>query len=203
MKAYMGNVYKIDLRKYFNAKMIGELSLIESGEFQNVGASDTMIVPNSFTLANEAYGEIFDAPEHRIGAYDGLICQGQRIENLSCEGERIYLLGFSEWINSNEVLALEYEDGAVEKCRFTMEQSNYFQKKKKWSGEATKIMHKYIYIEIGECDEAFWFDRYDAGVSISRQAMCVSVCELKEKKQIKSIILPDNELMHLFAVSVV
>lgn len=190
MRAYMENVHKIDLTQYFNAKAIGDLSLVESDKFQNVGISDTMIVPNSLTLANETYGEIFGAPEYRNGTYDSIVCQGQRIENVSCRGDSIYLLGFCEWINSNEVLTVEYEDGTAEKCRFTMEQSNYFQKKEKWSGKGTKIMHKYLYIEIGKCDEAFWFDRYDGIDSISRQAMCVSMCDLTEKKQIKSIIFP-------------
>ena len=97
---------------------------------------------------------------------------------------------------------VEYDDGTVEKCRFTMEQSGYFLEKKKWTGEVPPIMHKYVYVEVGKCDEAFWFDRYDGGDAISRQAMCVSVCELKEKKQIKAIIFPDNELMHIFAVRV-
>ena len=198
----MENVHRINLSPYFNAKAIGELSLVESELFQNVGISDTMIAPNSFVIANKKYETYFDAPKYRNGTYDHIVCQGQRIDNISCHGDRIYLLGFCEWINSNEILTVEHGDGTSENCRFTMEQSNYYQKKEKWSGKKMKIMHRHLYTEIGTCDEAFWFDRYDGINSISRQAMCVSVCELTKNKQISSIVLPDNELMHIFAVTV-
>ncbi|MBE6799056.1 MAG: hypothetical protein E7525_04710 [Ruminococcaceae bacterium] len=196
-------ITKVDLRKHFNAKAIGSLDLLQSGKYKNVGISGRMLVPGSLETVSAKYENCFDFADVDSGKYDNIICEGQEITGDFGCSKKIWILGFGQWIESNDVLVVTYDDGKTERSQLLVPQGVTYQSRISNKEKKIKFISEYKHVERGLCDLAFTLSR-DNGSLKDKMGFFVCECLIFENgKCLKSIRLPDNDFINVFAITVV
>lgn len=167
---------KLDLNKQFNHKFLYEKEVLNS----EIGLDGTYVLKeelNDIDCFNISGNEL-----------DNIFCENQilRINNYV---DKLNVLGFSYWGSTNEYFEIIYQDETIEKVRipfidWVMKSSiNY--RTISWYGENIKTVKQVT----------------SKGLLKHTVNFHHSITKLNSKKMIKEIKLPDNFLIHIFAIT--
>lgn len=179
---------KIDLADLCNHKLIYYGSPNPKRE---AGLDNIYIIKDVFLAAQRASVKssvdvVFD---YQFGMYDNIQCEGQRIR-LNLYAEKIHLVGFAYWGDSYENVGIVYEDGTRDWCEVLfVDWSHPFDR-------GLDLGQK----EMSRVEDLFALTSSGALTHLIYVHDCI--CELNKHKSVKEIVLPDNMLIHLFAVTV-
>lgn len=194
-------IRKINIKKHFNNKTIGVYENIKNMPDKDIGMIGTSILPHSFTIANDRYENVFDFNQSGELYYDNVLCQGQVIEgDFGCP-KKICFLGFSQWMSSNDEITIEYSGFCILLPLNMAECSSYYRR------EDVRLnphffLSEYKHMENGECNLAYTAKRSD-GNTQNNIGVFSSECNVNCNSNIQKIILPDNEFINIFAISLI
>ena len=165
-----------DLKKQFNHKFIYEKEVLKN----EIGLDGTYVLKE----------ELNDIEYFNIGTdeLDNIVCENQIIE-INNYVDKLHILGFSYWGSTSEYLEIRYQDETVEKIKipfidWVMKSSvNY--RTISWYGENIKTIKQVT----------------SKGLLKHTVNFHHSITKLVSKKMIKEIKLPDNFLIHIFAIT--
>lgn len=182
----MGKFCPINLSLYFNHKLIYK-------ENPKVKGDEILGLDGRYILSND-----FDVDEHPVvdgvdflfnyGRYDNVSCDSQRIK-IESNAEKLHIIGFAYWGSVNEYLKIIFDDLTYENVKVPFLDWSHNSAKTYWSD--------------------FWnirkFSTWKTVKTSGTEKCLVNfhhiVCELKNRKRIKEIILPNNILTHIFAIT--
>ncbi len=179
---------KIDLAEYCNHKLI-YYGL--PNPKKEAGLDNIYIVKDIFLSAQRAPGKspVNVTFDYQFGMNDNIQCEGQHIRLDLC-AKRIHLVGFAYWGEACENIEIVYEDGTRGWCEALFVD---------WSRPFNR------YMELGQKRENRVEDLFtltSSGAQTHLVCMHDCICELDGRKPVKEIGLPDNMLIHIFALTV-
>ena len=124
------------------------------------------------------------------GDLDNVVCDSQRIP-INSKVKRWHFIGFSCWYDANEFVRIVYEDGTEDFIDVTFVDWSYHFVPDCWNRDISrgnKIENVRVAVSAGEAVRLVYF--HDC------------ICELKNEKTVKEIILPNNILVHMFALTI-
>lgn len=166
----------IDLKKLFNHKFFYEKEPLNS----EIGLDGTYVLREEF---NEI--DYFKISNNEL---DNIVCENQILE-IDNYVDKLHILGFSYWGSTNEYFEIKYLDGTIERIKipfidWVMKSSvNY--RTISWYGENIKTVKQVI----------------SKGLLKHTVNFHHSITKLNSKKMIKEIKIPDNFLIHIFAIT--
>lgn len=177
--------YPVDLAGYANHKLV-YVSVPESGCY---GLDRTCILRKNYVKEekNLINGVPFRFP---LQEKDNIFCENQEI-TVGAAGSKLHLLGFAYWGDNFDYFRLRYEDGSEERAEIFFSD---------WS-------HVFISTVMN-----FQYDRKDYDhktgeifISSGKEKIPLYLhhvtCGIDGGRKLKSIVLPDNMFMHIFAMT--
>lgn len=165
--------YFIDIKKYINNKQYDDLIFKDGEIIQKQNAA--------FRICHTSGGDNVYAENQEIiidlGGYD-----------------KIYFLGNSDCGVFQEKTTLTYADGTEQKEYVEFWDRAWFQKLDGWVFDKEKIISQ----RLCKVFNTFYIKAGDASF---KQYLFFCCIKLKENAHLKSIILPDNILMHYYAIT--
>lgn len=158
---------------------------------RDAGLDNIYIIKDVFLAAQRApvKSSVDVTFDYQFGMYDNIQCEGQRIR-LNLYAKKIHLVGFAYWGDAYENVEIVYEDGTRDWREVLFVD---------W---ARPFNH---FLDLGQKKDARVEDLFaltSSGVLTHLIYMHDCICELDGRKHVKEIVLPDNMLIHLFAVTV-
>lgn len=179
----MSRLYTIDLQDYCNHRLIYDDSVPpECRE----GLDGIYLAANDLRVKPDDTMDGVDFAFH-FGTYDNVVCAGQKLP-IGIQADRLHMIGFAYWGNTNEVFAAEYADGSVEYLKIPFVDwscffSNWWMDPAKY-GEVTTVRRM---LSSGKQEHLVYFHH--------------SVVELDGSKVLERLVFPDNFWVHVFAVT--
>ena len=177
--------FPVDLKPYFNHKLF--YTEVPKSKKEEFGLDNICILRNDIklkeqdTLENVKFCFCF-------GQYDNVVCDRQKIM-LNAFATRVHLISFAYWGDTNEFFKIVYEDLSEENLRVPFIDWSHEPYKDfigiNWYGKNTSTAR--IVTTSGADKHPAYFHH--------------TVCEIRQRKIIKEIILPDNMLTHIFAMT--
>ena len=178
--------YKVDLKKHFNHQLFYDEVI---SEFQNeIGLENSYILKENNTLLKK---DNFAGIEFKLefDGNDNVICNKQ-ILDVNCKASKIHFLAISTWIDTIEYFKVIYEDESVENIQVPF---------LNWTEKTGSNCELYYYVEK---DKIKTVSQTIATGAFSRLVYFhYSYALLNNNKIIKQIVLPDNLLIHIFAIT--
>lgn len=193
---------KIDLTEYYDSKIIGGIDLINNPLYKSTGMDGMMIIPKSMELVHERYKNFFLFTDNDFGKHDSFICKGQRLSGNWGVCRKIFVLGFGQWINCDDVLTVSYANGDTEELQFTMPEGLCYEWKSALKKNGLSLDTEYKFLVRGSYELAFLLSR-TSGTNTEKFGVYVSECNLSKNDELKEIIFPDNEFINVFAITVI
>lgn len=178
--------YKLDLSMLFNHKLFYDEPL--NGSLNEIGLENSYILRENNSLLKR---KIFNGVEFNCESldFDNVICSRQSIQ-INDSATKIHFLAISTWIDTIEFLKVIYLDG---------------------SSEYVKVPFINWTERTGTNCELYYYDKEEKIKTVCeavtsgqiRRLVCFhhSYVDIKSDKLIKEIILPDNMLIHIFAIT--
>lgn len=123
-----------------------------------------------------------------FGEYDNVICNSQKLP-IGFAAQRIHLISFAYWGPTQEKITVYNKDGSQTTARASfLEWSHPFDDPRQqiiYGGEFAKTIKEVT----------------TSGVRIHKACFHHVACDLNSEKEIAAIELPDNLLLHIFAIT--
>ena len=183
----MSVFYPINISTYCNHKLIYSKAPKLNEVNSEIGL-DNIYIFRGFLKSNDS--KELDGVDFKLshGKYDNIICDRQRIK-IGRTATKLHVLGFAYWGDTNEYFKVIYADHSEKLVKipfidwshpWTCKQGDI-----NWYGENIKTVM--IVPSAGAQFHAIYFHH--------------SFVELDETKEINQIVLPDNMLTHIFALT--
>ena len=182
----MNRYIPINLKAYYNHKMV--YKQLPKGNRKNEFGLDNICILKSDVKLKEQ--EILEGVEFNFsfGKFDNIVCDRQKII-INAKATKLHLIGFAYWGDTNEYFKVIYDDLTQEiiKIPFIDWSHKPYRDSRSidWYGENTSTVRTVIVS--GELTHLVYFHH--------------TVCEIMQRKTIKEIVLPDNMLTHIFAIT--
>ena len=180
------SVLKIDISKQCNHKLIYDEMPNGNEPF---GLDNICVLKRDFLHENRILKKEI-ACEYCFGVYDNIICDGQRI-TIGSKDKKWHFIGFAYWGDVSEPIKVVFDDSTEDWIEITFID---------WS-------HAFVY-NTGN-------DNFTRGNKIENTRICISsgdmihlvyfhdcICEFHNDKVVREIILPNNILVHIFALTI-
>lgn len=177
---------KIDIAKQCNHKLIYD-SKPEEGS--SCGLDNIYVLKYDFLSEGKELGRGIDCV-YSLGEHDNIACNGQRIF-IGSKVKKWHFIGFAYWGDVSELIKVIYEDETEEWIKITFIDWSYSFVHSIWNKNITydnKIENIRTVITCGDMIHLIYF--HD----------CIH--EFHSEKNVKEIILPNNILVHIFALTV-
>ena len=180
------SVKKIDISKYCNHKLIYE-NLPEGESY--FGLDNICILKQDFLSKYKTLkqGDLYN---YCLGNQDNIACDGQRIF-IGSKVKRWHFIGFAYWGDVNEIINVIFDDDTEDWIDIAFIEWSRLFVHGPWSGNLThdnKIENVRVAVTAGDMIHLVYF--HDC------------VCEFSKEKTVKEIILPNNILVHIFALTI-
>ena len=171
----------IDLREFFNHKLFYSN---KPDDKDNCGIDNIYIETQELGDQKEILGGVEFVSHY--GGNDNIVCENQKIR-INSNAKSIHFLGFSYWGETNELIKILYEDNGEEYVNIPFMDWNrdFCNVDKVLCGDNMEPVKTLI--SSGDLIHLVHFHR--------------SKVDLKGKN-IDAIILPDNMLLHIFAITI-
>ena len=182
----MSRYIPINLQEYYNHKIVYRQVPKENAE-KEFGVDNICILNSDVKLKER---EVFENVEFcfSFGKFDNVFCDRQKIA-INAVATKLHLVGFTCWGDTNECFKIIYDDLSEEIIRapfIDWSHKPYIDAKNRdWYGENTSTVKTVI----------------TSGALIHLVHFHHIYCEIKRKKTIKEIVLPDNMFTHIFAMT--
>lgn len=181
----------IDIQQFMNHRAFGDESDIGHIADSKAGISGSFIIYEK--LVREPEQPLIDWKLSRFSNYDNINCIDSVSIPLEMTSKQVHILGFSQWSEFTEELAINYRDGSTEFLKFYIPEFSYWTVNKNsyyngvWvnSWNKDKVIHPY-------------FRAVRAGSSEGHLYRITLTIDCK--KEIKSVTLPCNEMIHIFSI---
>ncbi len=193
----MGSFINIDLKNFFNHKLIGcDYNIKNNESLENKGICNFYLKPELLPNSNERIfvnKTPFIFPDKSDDVYDNFTCEEQFISFPQGYYTHIHMLGLSEWGDFEDIIKILLDDEEKGECKiFFLDWS------RKFSSDGKMIRFDFDNKYDNSCFPAFKsvISNYDT------QSIFYNNCSLiNNSKEINSIILPYNPNMHIFAIT--
>lgn len=177
---------KINIEKFCNHKLIFENLPVQEERF---GIDNICVLKENFEISKKLKKGDLEI-DYSLGRNDNIICNSQRIK-INQRVKRLHMVGFAYWGDACENLKIIYEDNTECWIELTFIDWSCSYKSRLTEGhdpENQKMIEDIqVMISSGEWIHLIYFHDF--------------ICELNEQKAVKEIILPDNILIHIFAIT--
>lgn len=177
---------RINISDLCNHKLIYENA---PSEEEMVGLDNIYVLSKDFDINKKLISDNFEI-EYCSGLYDNVVCDLQKI-NVNSFVKRIHFIGFAYWGDTCENIKIIFDDGSENwvELKFIDWSQEYKKMTESHNPENEyKIKDVHVMISSGKMIHLIYF--HD------------SICEIDENKMVKEIVLPDNLLIHIFAITV-
>ena len=181
----------LNLEDYFNHKIVGnEQEVRSTGKLENFGVKNNLFLPDKFPESFEkseipfANNKILKSEE-----YDNIQCEAQKIKIHLKQASKIFFLGFCECGDIGETIRLDYSINEI------VENKLFF-----YDWLVTNLDERWDYDVWNQNCSPY----LEAHVSTNKRRRIYQYeCPLKVfDKDLDSIILPYNPLLHILAITV-
>lgn len=176
----------INLKEHYNHKLVYR-QLPKENLGQEFGLDNVCILKSDVKLKEQ---EVLEGVEFcfNFKTFDNVVCDRQKI-TINAVATKLHLIGFAYWGDTNEYFKIIYDDLSEENIRvpfidWSHKAYNDF-RNSAWYGE--NITTSRTVITSGALTNLANFHHIN--------------CEIKQKKMIKEIVLPDNIFVHIFAMT--
>ena len=176
----------IDIAKHYNHKLIYDFKPKEGA---SCGLDNIYVSKYDFLSEGKALGKGIEYT-YNLGEHDNVICNGQRIF-IGSKVKRWHFVGFAYWGNVNEIVKIIYDDNTEDWIKITFIDWFYLFDHNIWNENVTqgnKIENIRTVVTSGDIIHLIYF--HDC------------ICEFHGEKNVKEIILPNNILVHIFAITI-
>ena len=128
--------------------------------------------------------------DYCFGDYDNIVCEGQEIV-IDAAVKKWHFIGFAYWGDTNEVFKVIYDDNTEDWIEITFIDWAFPFVQDRFNMEFThgnKIENIQVAVTAGELVHLVYL--HDC------------ICEFYNQKKVKAIILPNNILVHIFALTI-
>ena len=178
--------YKVELKEHFNHRLFYEKPVSLTND--EIGLENSYILMENNNLLNKSNFNNVDF-FCEFGDNDNIVCLGQTL-TINKKAKRIHLLAISTWIDTVEFFDIVYDDKTVERIKIPF--------------------LNWIEISGTNC-ELYYYEKEENVTTVSqtvttgyfKRIVCFhhSYANLNANKKIKKIVLPDNLLIHIFAIT--
>jgi hypothetical protein len=183
----------ININKWLNHKSFGNTEDCQKVNGENIGVFNTLLNYKSIKLLEGINPDLFKLSNKN--GNDNINCRIKINIDVDIKCNEIYFLSFSEWTEFSEEICITYQDGTKTKkpffipefCQYDVDKNGYL------NGIWTNSWHKerklvpYFLINRLEGHRGHF---YIISVKVSEQT-----------KHIINILLPINELIHIYSIS--
>ena len=175
---------KLDLSLVCNHRLLYETAPTQSEK----GGLDDIYILHSNLQWNPR--EIFNGIDFYFvfGRCDNVICQSQRLP-VNFKAGKIHLISFAYWGDTSENITVFYTDGSEETVRVPFLE---------WSHPFNETKQQIVY---GDNEITTIKEVPTSGAVIHKACFHHVACDLNSEKEIAAIELPDNLLLHIFAIT--
>lgn len=176
----------INLREHYNHRMVYR-QLPKENAKKEFGLDNICILKSDVKLKEQ---DVLEGVEFcfNFGQFDNVVCDRQKIA-INTIASKMHLIGFAYWGDTNEYFKVIYDDLSEEIIRVPFIDWSHKpysdQKNTDWYGKNTSTVRTVI----------------TSGASTHLAHFHHVTCEIKQRKIIKEIVLPDNMFTHIFAMT--
>ena len=182
----MKSFIPLNLEEYFNHKIV--YSKLPNGDIGEEFGLDNICILESDIKLNEK--DILDGVEFNFvfNQFDNIVCNRQKIL-IDSEATKIHIVGFAYRGDVNEYFKIVYSDMSEELMSVPFIDWAHKPNKAVMNSEELyrQISTTRAVISSGEQIHLIYFHHI--------------TCDVKEKKKIKEIVMPDNMFTHIFAIT--
>lgn len=176
----------INLKKHCNHKMLYR-QLPNEMDGQEFGLDNICIIKSDVKLKTK---EVLENTEFcfYFGQFDNVVCDRQKIE-INTIATKLHLIGFAYWGDTNEYFKIVYDDFSEEIIRVPFID---------WAHEPSSDP---ININMFGKNTSTVRTVITSGALTMLARFHHITCDIKTRKKIKDIVLPDNMFTHIFAMT--